>query len=283
MASTLRFSVTFLTLLFSLWVVEVHTSRKLISIKEEEDQTISHLLKDGEFDDPSLYMFFRINDLKYDLKSGSKLPIFFNKDDPQKLPPLITRQEADLIPFTTSKLDFLLSHFSISKDSPQGKAMKETLERCNYKPMEGQLKFCGTSLESMLDLVKETIGSNADLKVMTTKVTVPTQNTVSYALHNYTFVEAPKELFGVKMLGCHRMPYPYAVYYCHGHKSGSRVFEVNLVSDNGRQRVVGPAVCHMDTSMWNTDHVAFKVLKIEPGTAPVCHFFPLDNIVWLTK
>ncbi|XP_013597460.1 PREDICTED: BURP domain-containing protein 16-like isoform X2 [Brassica oleracea var. oleracea] len=50
------------------------------------------------------------------------------------------------------------------------------------------------------------------------------------------------------------------VYYCHGHKSGARVFEVSLVTDDGRQRVVGPAVCHMNTSMWNADHVAFKVL-----------------------
>jgi hypothetical protein len=280
MASTLRFSVTFLTLfLFSLWIVEAHTSRKLISIKEEEGQNISHLLKDGEYEDPTMYMFFAIDKLKL----GTKLPIYFDKNDLQKLPPLLTRQEADVIPFTNSKLDFLLDHFSISKDSPQGKAMKETLARCNYKPMEGQLKFCGTSLESMLDLVKETIGSNADLKVMTTKVTVPKQNKISYALHNYTFVEAPKELVGIKMLGCHRMPYPYAVYYCHGHSSGSRVFEVKMVTDDGKQRVVGPAVCHMDTSMWNADHVAFKVLKVEPRSAPVCHFFPLDNIVWVTK
>ncbi|KAF3489466.1 hypothetical protein F2Q69_00052013, partial [Brassica cretica] len=69
------------------------------------------------------------------------------------------------------------------------------------------------------------------------------------------------------------------IYYCHGHKSGARVFEVSLVTDDGRQRVVGPAVCHMNTFMWNADHVAFKVLKIEPRSAPVCHFFPLDNIV----
>ncbi|CAH2036231.1 unnamed protein product [Thlaspi arvense] len=279
MASTLRFYVTFLTLLlFSLWVVEAHTSRKLISIKEQEGQNISHLLKDGEFDDPSLYMFFRIKDLKL----GSKLLGYFNKNDLENLPPLLTRQEADLIPFTNSKLDFLLDHFSIPKDSPQGKAMKETLARCNFKAIEGERKFCGTSLESMLDLAKKSIGYDSDLKVMTTKVMVSSQNTKSYTLHNYTFVEV-KELVGIKMLGCHRMPYPYAVYFCHGHKSGSKVFEVSLVTDDGRQRIVGPAVCHMDTSMWNADHVAFKVLKIEPRSEPVCHFFPLDNIVWVAK
>uniref|UniRef100_A0A0D3D2C3 BURP domain-containing protein n=1 Tax=Brassica oleracea var. oleracea TaxID=109376 RepID=A0A0D3D2C3_BRAOL len=262
-------------------VVEAHTSRKLISNKEQEDQNTSHLLKDGEFEDPSMYMFLNFNDLKL----GAKLLVYFNKNELRTLPPLLTRQEADLIPFTKSKLDFLLNHFSISKESPQGKAMKKTLVRCNYKEIEGEYQFCGTSLESMLDLAKKTIASNADIKVMTTKVIA--QNTTSYALHNYTFVETPKELVGIKMLGCHRceneairnkmikhlscsslcssisnikMPYPYVVYYCHGHKSGARVFEVSLVTDDGRQRVVGPAVCHMNTSMWNADHVAFKVL-----------------------
>ncbi|CAL9218219.1 unnamed protein product [Arabidopsis halleri] len=280
MASTFSLSISFLTLLlFSLWVVEAHTSRKLISIKENEGQDISHLLKDGEFDDPSLYMYFTLNDLKL----GTKLLIYFYKNDLQKLPPLLTRQQADLIPFTKSKLDFLLDHFSITKDSPQGKAIKETLGHCDAKAIEGEHKFCGTSLESLIDLVKKTMGYNVDLKVMTTKVMAPAQNSISYALHNYTFVEAPKELVGIKMLGCHRMPYPYVVYYCHGHKGGSRVFEVSLVTDDGRQRVVGPAVCHMDTSTWDADHVAFKVLKMEPRSAPVCHFFPLDNIVWVTK
>ncbi|CAN7029437.1 hypothetical protein IGI04_029622 [Brassica rapa subsp. trilocularis] len=281
--ASLRFSVTFPALLslllLSLWVVEAYTSRKLISNNEQEGQNISHLFKDGEFEDPTMYMFFKISDLKL----GTKLPIYFNKNDLRKVPPLLTRQEADLIPFSESNLDFLLNHFSISKDSPQGKAMKETLQRCDFKAIEGEYKFCGTSLESMLDLTKKTIASNADLKVMTTKVMVPDQNRISYALHNYTFAEVPKELDGIKVLGCHRMPYPYVVYYCHGHKSGTKVFEVNLMSDDGIQLVVGPAVCHMDTSMWNADHVAFKVLKIEPRSAPVCHFFPLDNIVWVSK
>lgn len=261
-------------------MVEAHTSRKLISIKEQEDQDLSPLLKDGEFDDPSVFVYFTLNDLKL----GTILPIYFSKNDLQKLPPLLTRQQADRIPFTKSKLDFLLDqYFSISKDSPQGKAVKSTLGHCNSKEIDGEHKFCGTSLESMVDLVKKTLGYNVDLKVMTTKIIVPTRDSISYGLHNYTFVEAPKELIGIKMLGCHRMPYPYAVYYCHGHRGGSRIFEVNMVTDDGKQRVVGPAICHMDTSMWDVDHVAFKVLKMEPRSGPVCHFFPLDNIVWVTK
>ncbi|KAE8675829.1 hypothetical protein F3Y22_tig00111641pilonHSYRG00032 [Hibiscus syriacus] len=43
------------------------------------------------------------------------------------------------------------------------------------------------------------------------------------------------------------------------------------------------AVCHTDTSAWNPKHLAFQVLKVEPGTVPICHFLPQDHIVWVPK
>ncbi|XP_010529097.1 PREDICTED: BURP domain protein USPL1-like [Tarenaya hassleriana] len=276
-----------LTLLLSL-CAEATMGRKLISIPTKEQGENGHLLTpmnkvkdddDDDNDDPSLYMYFSIDDLQ----TTKKLPIYFYKNSLRNLPPLLSKEKADSIPFSRKKLSFLLHYFSISKNSPQGKAMKETLGHCDAKTIEGEVKFCATSLESMLDLVKETLGHDTKLRVLTTRFQALSEKNVSYTLKNYTFEEAPKELVGVRMLGCHRMPYPYVVYYCHGHRGGSRVFEVSLVEADGvRQRVVGPAVCHMDTSTWDKDHVAFKVLKMEPGSAPVCHFFPIDNIVWVT-
>ncbi|XP_010527371.1 PREDICTED: BURP domain protein USPL1-like isoform X2 [Tarenaya hassleriana] len=260
--------------------VEETVGRKMISTATKEPEEDGHLLtslnkeQDDEIDDPSLYMYFTIDDLE----KPKTLPVYFYKNNLRTLPPLLSKEEADLIPFSKRNLPFLLDYFSISRESPQGKAMKETLGYCDAKTMEGEVKFCATSLESMVDLVKETLGYDTRLRVLTTRVISPENAT--YALRNYTFEEAPKELLGVKMLGCHRMPYPFVVYYCHGHRGGSRVFEVDLVTELG-QRVMGPAVCHMDTSTWDEDHVAFKVLKMKPRSAPVCHFFPLDNIVWV--
>jgi hypothetical protein len=48
-------------------------------------------------------------------------------------------------------------------------------------------------------------------------------------------------------------------------------------------RVKAVAVCHTDTSQWNPKHLAFQVLKVQPGTVPVCHFLPQDHVVWVSK
>ncbi|RVW60511.1 BURP domain protein RD22 [Vitis vinifera] len=43
------------------------------------------------------------------------------------------------------------------------------------------------------------------------------------------------------------------------------------------------AACHSDTSAWHPQHVAFQVLKIKPGTVPVCHFLHNNAMVWIPK
>nr|AFK44310.1 unknown [Lotus japonicus] len=86
---------------------------------------------------------------------------------------------------------------------------------------------------------------------------------------------------GVSVHTGHKQNYPYAVFYCH--KSGStRAYSVPLEGDNG-VRVKAVAVCRTDTSQWNPKHLAFQVLKVKPGTVPVCHFLPEDHVVWVSK
>ncbi|KNA03061.1 hypothetical protein SOVF_212750, partial [Spinacia oleracea] len=52
-------------------------------------------------------------------------------------------------------------------------------------------------------------------------------------------------------------------------------------NNNNNNIVEAVAVCHMDTSQWSPNHASFRVLKIKPGSSPVCHFFPADNLVWV--
>nr|CAD1843885.1 unnamed protein product [Ananas comosus var. bracteatus] len=52
--------------------------------------------------------------------------------------------------------------------------------------------------------------------------------------------------------------------------------------EDGRERraaVDAAAVCHADTAAWNPKHLAFQVLKVKPGTVPICHFLPQDHVV----
>ncbi|KAF5727213.1 hypothetical protein HS088_TW22G00901 [Tripterygium wilfordii] len=222
--------------------------------------------------DPSVNIFFTIKDLKV----GKRMLLHFPNKDPSKSPHLLSQQEASSIPFSSTQLPYLLDLFSFSKDSPQAKAIAYTLRECEFKPIKGETKLCATSLESMLDYARSIFGSDTPFKVVTTNyLSKPTKD-----LQNYTILERPREVSAPQVIPCHKMPYPYAVFFCHTQKSKNRLFEVLVGAEKG-ERVQAVAVCHMDTSEWNTDHPSFAVLGIKPGTQPVCHFIPVDNLVWV--
>ncbi|WVZ18776.1 hypothetical protein V8G54_006098 [Vigna mungo] len=221
--------------------------------------------------DPELNVFFTPDDMKV----GKIMPIYFSKKNSSKSPKFLSREESDKVPFSSKHLPYLLKFFSIPKHSPQAKAMEYTLKQCEFENMEGETKFCATSLESLFDFAHYLFGSNTQFKVLTT---VHLTNSTA-VLQNYTISEV-KVISVPNVIGCHPMPYPYAVFYCHSQQSDTRLYEVLVKGENGG-RVQAAAICHMDTSKWDRDHVSFRVLKVEHGTSPVCHFFPSDNLVWV--
>ncbi|KAL2477168.1 hypothetical protein Fot_46182 [Forsythia ovata] len=224
--------------------------------------------------DPELNVFFYINELKV----GKKMPIYFPIKDPSTSPPLLSREESDSIPFSLEKLPYILQLFSFPEGSKQAKAMKNTLRHCEFPPLEGETKFCSTSLEFMLDSVRSIFGFKSKFNVLTTN-----HLTKSIALlQNYTILEVPKEVLARKIVACHTLPYPYTVLYCHSQESDNKLFKVSLVGEDGG-RVEAAAICHMDTSNWDPEHVSFRVLKTRPGASPVCHFFPADNLIWIPE
>ncbi|KAK3195530.1 hypothetical protein Dsin_026840 [Dipteronia sinensis] len=252
------------------------TSRKLLQHHHHHHNSIDH---DNNNMDPSQKIFFTIDNLK----KGKSMEIFLSPKSPSSksmsTTHLLSREEADSIPFTSSKLSSILHLFSISKDSPQAQAMNDTLKLCELEPIHGETKLCATSFESMLDFTRGILGLDTHLRVLTTSF-VENPSTKPY-LRNYTVVEDPREILATKMVACHSMPYPYAVFYCHSQEGENRVFEISLEGGSGGERVEAVGVCHVDTSHWDRDHVSFRVLNIKPGTLPVCHVFPPDNFVWV--
>ncbi|XP_038888373.1 BURP domain-containing protein BNM2C-like [Benincasa hispida] len=229
---------------------------------------------------PLLIVFFTINDLKV----GKKLAIYFPKRDPSKSPPFLPKQKADQIPFAFKQLPHILSYFSFPPNSPQAQAIKETLQQCELKPIKGETKFCATSMESMMDFVKTSLifptksysSSSSSFKLL--KTSHLTKSNVHF--QNYTIFDTPMEIAAPKLVACHTMPYPYAIYYCHYQEGDNNVLKIELEGENG-DRVEALAICHMDTSQWSSTHPAFQVLKLQPGDMPICHFFPADDFVWI--
>ncbi|KAI3695548.1 hypothetical protein L1987_78545 [Smallanthus sonchifolius] len=272
MASSSSWSLIF----YALWLIQVCSSRKITDknqkIDHNEENRINIYPKNDLYElDPALNVFFHV----HDLYSGKKMPIYFAVNDPSTTPRLLTREQSDSIPFSSSKLSYLLDLISLTKGSPQALAMDQTLKQCELEATPGETRFCASSLESMLDLTRGIMGV-VKLKALTTNI----YNMSNTLLQGYTFLKEPLEINVSDMVACHTMAYPYAVYYCHGQKGYNRVFEISLGGENGNT-VDAIAVCHMDTSNWDSDHVAFRVLGDQPGSSPVCHFLPADNIVWI--
>ncbi|XP_060168385.1 BURP domain protein USPL1-like [Lycium barbarum] len=224
--------------------------------------------------DPSLRVFFLMDDLK----QGEAITVSFPRRDLSSSPSFLPREEADSVPFSLKELPNLLRRFSFSKNSPQAKAIEDTLRECEVPPIKGETKYCASSFEAMLDFVQGIMGEKTQFKALST---THLSNSTPL-LQKYIILDAPLEVAAPKMVACHTMPYAYAVFYCHYTISKSKVFKVSLGGENG-DKVEAIAVCHLDTSEWSPSHVSFQVLGILPGTSPICHFFPSDNLVWVPK
>nr|XP_048336669.1 BURP domain-containing protein 3-like [Ziziphus jujuba var. spinosa] len=188
----------------------------------------------------------------------------------------LPKQVADSIPFSKSQLLQVLQLFAIPQGSSEAKDMEQTLRDCSLRPITGEIKLCATSLESMVDFTSEIIGPGIEFDLLST-----THPTISKAFtQNYTILEVPKEVVAPKMVFCHPVPYPYAVFFCHYFGTETKVFKVSLGGENG-DKVKAIAVCHMDTSDWDPKHMLFRLLRTKPGVnSPVCHFLPANHLVW---
>ncbi|XP_022136073.1 BURP domain-containing protein BNM2A-like [Momordica charantia] len=248
-----------------------YNSQELNSMADQQhhadDSSSSHM---EHMNDPA-QIFFTINDLKL----GKKLPLYLAPKDPSTSPPMVAKEIADSIPFSLEQLPEILRFFSFSPGSRQARAVETTLHQCEHKRVEGETKFCSTSMESMADFARLALGlaSKSSLKhLVTTHLTKPRPP----YLQNYTLLQMPNAV--TKFLACHLMTYPYAVHYCHYLHGGDKALQILLEGDNGNV-VMAAAVCHMDTSGWTPDHVSFRVLKTKPGIVPICHIFPPNDLI----
>jgi hypothetical protein len=152
--------------------------------------------------------------------------------------------------------------------------VKHTIGYCEVQDMKGDVKNCVTSLESMVDFATSKLGNNVEA--------VSTEVNKEKKLQEYVIAK------GVKKLGednnvvvCHKVNYPYAVFYCHK-IDATNAYSVPLEGVDG-SRVKAVVVCHTDTSQWHPEHFAFELLKVQRGTIPICHFFTQEHVVWVSK
>ncbi|CAI9777065.1 unnamed protein product [Fraxinus pennsylvanica] len=155
--------------------------------------------------------------------------------------------------------------FKLSKNS-----IETTLSYCNAKPINEEIKNCPKSLEEMISFSKLALGKNKLLAL------------ASQSAKRGDFLIKKVEKFDrQKIVACHEVYLPFAVYFCHS-VSSSQIYAVNLVEAESQlpvKTVIG--ICHMDTSAWPENHVAFKILNFSPGEGEACHWMSNIDLAWI--
>ncbi|CAN6333943.1 unnamed protein product [Urochloa humidicola] len=189
---------------------------------------------------------------------------------------LLPRHVADSIPFSMSSLPRTLARLGIANNSVQAANMEETLYMCDLPPTApGEAKFCATSLEALVE------GSMAALGTRNVRPVTSELPRSGAPKQPYT-VRGLRQVDGSSFVSCHDHDYPYTVYMCHNTPS-TRAYIVELEGTRSGLVVTIAAICHADTSHWNSEHVSFKILRTKPGGAPVCHFLPYGHTLWVNK
>ncbi|THG20067.1 hypothetical protein TEA_000620 [Camellia sinensis var. sinensis] len=215
-------------------------------------------------DNANIALFF----LENDLKKYTKMTLHFTKTTTSTT--FLPRQVAEKIPFSSKKMPQILDYFSVKPNSMEAKTIEQTIKECEEPGIKGEEKYCATSLESMVDFCRIRLGKS--IQAISTEVKKETP------LQTYT-IEGVKKMASDATVVCHKQNYAYTVFYCHKTQT-TKAYKVSMVGVDGA-KAEAVAVCHTDTSGWNPKHLAFQVLKVKPGTVPICHFLPEDHIVWV--
>ncbi|KAJ1411562.1 BURP domain [Sesbania bispinosa] len=138
---------------------------------------------------------------------------------------------------------------------------------CGTSAAIGEDKYCASSLEAMMDYAISKLGKN--IKVISSSFP-----------QNQDYVVEEVNKIGDKAVMCHRMNYEKVVFYCH-QVNATTSYMVPLVASDGT-KAKALTICHHDTRGMDPI-VLYQVLKVKPGTVPVCHFVGNKAVAWVPK
>ncbi|KAF2304862.1 hypothetical protein GH714_039202 [Hevea brasiliensis] len=150
----------------------------------------------------------------------------------------LPRQVANMITFSSNNCSQILHKFFIKRNSTKAEIMKKTIEECEKPALQGESKYCATSLEAMVDFSTTKLRKN--IQVLVTQIdkdgTQPPEFQISQEVKK----------IGGKIVACHVQNYVYPIFYCHETHT-AMAYMVPLVGIDGT-KVKAVAVCHSDTS-----------------------------------
>lgn len=212
-------------------------------------------------------LFFKPDEL-----SAGKTIVYPKLDNDLQGRTFLPAELAKALPFSSAKLPSYLTLLDVPSGSNMAANMEQTVAFCNSKPVDGEIRTCHASVESMVDFTVSNMGPKV---AVWSPAYSPSRSEEVRVLKAPVTLSSPEK----KSITCHDVMYPYLVYGCHVMGS-SLILDVELQRADG-SAFHGTSVCHTDTSSWNPAHPAFAALNDQPGHGTVCHWVPQNNFVWV--
>jgi hypothetical protein len=137
---------------------------------------------------------------------------------------------------------------------------------CSTPSAIGEDKICTPSLKLMIDFAISKLEKN--IKVISS----------SFAQNQDQYVVEKVEKIGDKVVLCHRLNIKKVAFYCH-EVNATTTYIVSLVAFDGT-KAKALTSCHHDTRGMDPK-VLQEVLKVDPGTIPICHFTGNKAVAWI--
>ncbi|XP_018505414.2 BURP domain-containing protein 5-like [Pyrus x bretschneideri] len=214
--------------------------------------------------------------MEKDLHPGKTLKYGFPRDTTSKSSRFVSRPTAESIPFSSNKMEEILKRFSLRPESSEANTIKETIGYCEMPAMKGEERYCATSLESLVDFATSELGSN--IRTMSTEMERGANNDVE---QTYTITDGVKVLAEDKVVTCHKMSYPFAVFLCHAIEK-TRAYMVPMEGADGT-KANAVIICHRDTSKFAPNNWGLSQLHLKPGEGPLCHLLSDGHLTWLRE
>ncbi|XP_043696074.1 polygalacturonase non-catalytic subunit AroGP2-like isoform X2 [Telopea speciosissima] len=183
--------------------------------------------------------------------------------DPLSNKSFLPRSLVSKISFSFTRIEELKKLFGVVDESNMDEYIQDTLKICEQST-------CATSGEDLIDFVVEKLGHH--VRAWSTESIEGSYMNVKIGVVKLIHgnLSEPPAL-------CHSLPFPFQVYYCHVLQK-VKVYAVDIHT----QKKVNHAImaCHYDTSTWNPNHLAFKLLGFGPGLIEVCHWINQNGVIW---
>jgi hypothetical protein len=223
-----------------------------------------------------------INDFRLDffleeqLQNGEYMHLADNLFNPIPLRTFQPNNVAETFPaLTTANLPELLAAFNIGKNTRMAAIMATATYLCQSPALPGEQRACPTSIEAMAAFVASEVGDKVE--VLSTGGAPTSAPTTKAPVKILSFKKRSLGE-GKNIVVCHNIMFPSQLYYCH-HVTGTKVVQAALGASDG-SITHGVAICHMDTTLWASEHPAFAALDIPRG-AEACHWNIQHDLIWI--